>query len=158
MSNKLKTIATLAVVALIVVVGSNKFSTYKREKDAFIARSNDIQKARRQVLSALKDPQSVQLRNEKWLPKSETLCGEINAKNSMGGYVGFKKFFATHSDFLLQGAGFRTANLGRFKSASNLQKEHFDYLESNSQQNQFLINDIFENIWNEACSGESESL
>jgi hypothetical protein len=42
----------------------------------------------------LKDPESARFRglfiSNKNLP---TLCGEVNAKNSYGGYVGYKKFF-----------------------------------------------------------------
>lgn len=44
----------------------------------------------------LKDPESAQFRNM-YIKKTESeglyaVCGELNAKNSMGGYVGFKPF------------------------------------------------------------------
>ncbi|WP_409693651.1 hypothetical protein [Limnobacter sp.] len=47
----------------------------------------------------LKDPDSAQFRNvyvKKILTEenSYAVCGELNAKNSMGGYVGFKPFLA----------------------------------------------------------------
>lgn len=158
MSGKLRAIVVLVVGALIVTVGAKKFAEYKQERDAFNARANAIQKARQQVLVVLKDPQSVQLRNEKWVSKDATLCGEINAKNSLGGYVGFKKFIATPSDFLLEGAGLRTAKLDRFKSISWLSSSQLELIESDPQEHKFLANDIFGLIWKEACSGESESL
>lgn len=49
------------------------------------------------VEERLNDPASAQFRNLKyvgsWLPSGESiLCGEVNAKNRMGGYVGFRKF------------------------------------------------------------------
>lgn len=47
--------------------------------------------AKREVEKNLKDPASAQYRNMK---KSAigAICGEVNAKNSMGGYSGFGKF------------------------------------------------------------------
>jgi hypothetical protein len=48
------------------------------------------------IAANLKDPNSAQFRRlfiaGKGLPM-KFLCGEMNAKNSYGGYVGFKKFF-----------------------------------------------------------------
>jgi hypothetical protein len=40
----------------------------------------------------LKDPESAKFRNI--VVVRDSVCGEINAKNSMGGYVGYKRFFA----------------------------------------------------------------
>lgn len=46
---------------------------------------------------SLKDPSSIQLRNVRVrVDPDRTLarvCGEFNAKNAMGGYVGFQKFY-----------------------------------------------------------------
>lgn len=53
------------------------------------------------VAAEMIDPSSVQFRNT-YITKSDLellgpaiLCGELNAKNSFGGYVGFKKFYYT---------------------------------------------------------------
>lgn len=49
------------------------------------------------VADEMKDPQSVQFRKLKGVKDAkgnEGLCGEINAKNSYGGYIGFKPFYA----------------------------------------------------------------
>lgn len=47
----------------------------------------------------LKDPDSLKLRNVRLHPSEEAgswhLCGEYNAKNSSGGYVGFSHFVGT---------------------------------------------------------------
>lgn len=55
-----------------------------------------IDQLRAPVLTELKDPDSAIFRNERiigmWLPKKAILCGEVNAKNAMGGYVGYKPF------------------------------------------------------------------
>src|SRR5262245_10497421 len=42
----------------------------------------------------LKDPYSAQIRRLKQGNKPDTVCGEVNAKNLAGGYVGFRAFFA----------------------------------------------------------------
>ena len=60
------------------------------------------------LVNALKDPGSVQWRNEVTGPDGTTLCGEINSKNSMGGYVGFSRFIANPSGFLIIGGKFGT--------------------------------------------------
>jgi hypothetical protein len=51
-----------------------------------------IESAQGIVAAQLKDPQSAQFRNMKGSEKARMVCGEINAKNSMGGYIGFKNF------------------------------------------------------------------
>ncbi|UUZ68093.1 hypothetical protein LP416_27900 [Polaromonas sp. P2-4] len=45
------------------------------------------------VLDELKDPESARFRNL-ITARDVFLCGEVNAKNAMGGYVGFKRFVA----------------------------------------------------------------
>ena len=59
-----------------------------------------IQKARTSVTANFKAPLSAQFRNEVVRQKSrkdgateEIICGEVNGKNSYGGYIGFKKYF-----------------------------------------------------------------
>lgn len=55
-----------------------------------------IDQLRKPVLAELKDPDSALFRDERiigvWLPKKAILCGDVNAKNAMGGYVGYKPF------------------------------------------------------------------
>ena len=52
----------------------------------------------------MKDPSSVQFRRVeiKMFKGNRIVCGELNAKNSYGGYVGFKKFIAGVSGFLIE--------------------------------------------------------
>lgn|GEM_PF-3273393 len=42
----------------------------------------------------LTDPSSAQFRNER-SKKDGWVCGEVNSKNTMGGYVGFKRYTVT---------------------------------------------------------------
>lgn len=50
-------------------------------------------KGREAVIAKLKDPDSAQFRNTRPTADGLYLCGEVNAKNSMGGYTGFKRFY-----------------------------------------------------------------
>lgn len=49
------------------------------------------------VLSSLKDPSSAQFQNVKGS------CGEVNAKNSYGGYIGFRKFYVSNETPIFYG-------------------------------------------------------
>lgn len=51
-----------------------------------------IESAQKVVAAKLIDPQSVQFRNIKGSERAEMVCGELNSKNSLGGYVGFQRF------------------------------------------------------------------
>lgn len=53
-----------------------------------------IAKAKHFLLSDLKDPDSAKFRNVRMreADSAKFVCGEINAKNSYGGYVGFTPF------------------------------------------------------------------
>jgi hypothetical protein len=63
---------------------------------------------REPVLGMLKDPASAQFRGE--TRNQNILCGEVNAKNSMGGYVGFKRFFVAGSDYGIDGTALSGSN------------------------------------------------
>lgn len=53
-------------------------------------------KIRAGMAAHLKDPASTQFRNEKFA--SGILCGELNSKNAMGGYVGFSRYISDGKD------------------------------------------------------------
>lgn len=55
--------------------------------------SNNVEKA---VKQQLKDPDSAQFQNVKGY------CGEVNSKNSYGGYVGFKRYISIDGEVLLE--------------------------------------------------------
>jgi len=59
-----------------------------------------IVRAKANVATSFLDPGSVQWRglyisNTDTRPSALVLCGEVNAKNSYGAYVGFRRFFAS---------------------------------------------------------------
>ncbi len=62
-------------------------------------------KAKQEASSQMKDPSSVEFRNVEGYKRGDTglvaICGEINAKNSYGGYVGYKQFTSVAGIVLL---------------------------------------------------------
>lgn len=46
------------------------------------------------IRELLKDPDSAQFQNVTYQSKTNTVCGEVNAKNGFGGYSGFSVFFS----------------------------------------------------------------
>lgn len=78
-----------------------------------------IPKARQPILAFLQDPESAQFRNEQ-SGRAGAVCGEVNAKNSMGGYVGFKRYiWAGGGESYLEGEeplnGWSAADVARRK-------------------------------------------
>lgn len=68
-----------------------------RVVQANVARFARLRDARDAVRARLKDPDSAQFRNQAgW-------CGEVNAKNSLGGYVGYRRFIASGRTVLVEG-------------------------------------------------------
>lgn len=57
-----------------------------------------ISELRKPILAELNDPDSAVFRSESvvgpWVPSEVIYCGEINARNRMGGYVGYVRFFS----------------------------------------------------------------
>jgi hypothetical protein len=53
-----------------------------------------LSKARKSILSELKDPGSAQFRDVRKGTDEDRarICGQVNSKNGYGGYVGFQKF------------------------------------------------------------------
>lgn len=67
---------------------------------------------RRMVADSLKDPGSVQFRGIRYI-EGRAICGEANAKNSYGGYVGFKAFVADGQGVYWAGDGSAPVDVGR---------------------------------------------
>ena len=61
----------------------------KPSKEADAAK---VQVVKMSIAKSLKDPDSAKFRGVKL--KWGTVCGEVNAKNSYGGYAGYRRFYA----------------------------------------------------------------
>lgn len=68
-----------------------------KKKLASSSEADVIEAAKQTLANTLKDPLSAQFRNVRLVDYAggKVVCGEVNAKNSYGGYVGFKRFVAS---------------------------------------------------------------
>lgn len=87
---KILILSTLVIGAALTGCGEKKPKELSIDKKI-------SQAAEEAIKLKLKDPESAQFRNVyvKKIPTENNvhvMCGELNAKNSMGGYVGFKPF------------------------------------------------------------------
>lgn len=87
----------LLVVVAVVLGGSVLLYGYHASPNFRYAA--DLQ----QLTQSFKDPESVRYR-EVYMSKSGALCGEVNAKNSMGGYAGFEEFYTSGGKIVLLSA------------------------------------------------------
>jgi hypothetical protein len=62
--------------------------TFKAVEAKLIAEGQD------RIINGLNDPESARFRKVFVSPRGRAVCGEVNAKNRMGGYVGFKRFIS----------------------------------------------------------------
>ena len=62
-----------------------------------ISEADVVESAKVVVANKLKDPESVRFRNVRLVKfmNEHVVCGEVNGKNSYGGYVGFSRFMAS---------------------------------------------------------------
>jgi len=55
-----------------------------------------VSELRQHVLVHLADPDAAQFRNTRlvgdWNPRGMVMCGEVNARNALGGYAGHRKY------------------------------------------------------------------
>lgn len=63
-----------------------------------------IQAVKNTVANRMRDPDSTKFRNVRIKPfeGGKIACGEVNSKNAYGGYVGYQRFVASHTDFTLE--------------------------------------------------------
>lgn len=96
LASKVIFVTIMAVVVLIVFWGI--YSLLNREKSpeqkARDAEILMIAKAQVAVSTVLKDANTAQFRNQ------SGICGEVNAKNSFGGYSGYTRYIAANSDLI----------------------------------------------------------
>ena len=89
----LKLIGVLPVVLLLAACGQSEAE--KARSAAAMTEIRYQRVAREFVTGVLKDPGSAEFRNQRGF------CGEVNSKNSFGGYVGFKRFIAATKDMVV---------------------------------------------------------
>lgn len=92
-------VAAIIVISLAVLITKcTRASGDPERKAANEAAMQEIKMqrlAREFVSKNLKDPSSAEFRNQ------SRLCGEVNAKNSFGGYTGFRRFIAANENMVV---------------------------------------------------------
>jgi hypothetical protein len=86
---KAKTLALTAACFVLAGAGASAW-WYQREHAPTEA-------AKEAIRATLKDPDSALFREVRFYSFTGATCGQFNAKNSMGGYVGYRKFVFTHT-------------------------------------------------------------
>ncbi|MGE2346598.1 hypothetical protein [Enterobacter asburiae] len=71
------------------------------------ALANDVDAAKSLIRDVMKDPESTQFKSVRTVKNSlgeNYVCGEVNSKNSYGGYVGFKPFAYKSGKYVIDGS------------------------------------------------------
>lgn len=118
-----KNILTLA--AAFIFTFNSQANTEQLSKEGLLF----VENAQKALIDNLNDPDSAKLRKLMYFNdvnnKMQILCGEINAKNRMGGYVGYRKFFI--------------ASNGRSDIGGNDHSQYYDSYCSNREKNGLII-------------------
>lgn len=91
--------STMKIVNTMAVHTSDYLKTFTE--------AQTIDSAQESVKSNLKDPNSAQFQNVRIVSfgSGKVICGRVNAKNSYGGYGGFKKFVASPFNAVIERKG-----------------------------------------------------
>jgi hypothetical protein len=88
-----KLIVMLTVFLLLAACGQSEADKARHKAEMTEIRYQRV--AREFVSGVLKDPDSAEFRNQRGF------CGEVNSKNSFGGYVGFRRFIAATKEMVV---------------------------------------------------------
>jgi hypothetical protein len=111
--------ATAQIQVLQEAAERNKDDDARRDVEtALRAKGSDDDAAlvttlQQKVTAGLKEPTSAQFRNVALNPARSALCGEVNARDGVGGYVGFRPFVASDSGAVVLNAACDPSNLER---------------------------------------------
>lgn len=124
-----------------------------------------IPRARTFINDQLKDPSSTQFKNER-ITKQGWLCGELNSKNSNGGYVGFKRYISggRNGTYSIEDHG----SIGEqtFEDVTSILDKKIEFLKlfnemkignpdiklpSEDARHDMAVNQVFEDKWKRIC-------
>ncbi len=88
-----------AIVVAVSITGCGKTEAQKQEE----TNANLVVMGEQYVRARLKDPNSAEFRNQ-FIGKKGLPCGEVNAKNSFGGFIGFKRFIVVSKEMTVMEA------------------------------------------------------
>lgn len=84
---------TIVVCVVAILAGCGESPAQKEAR----IRANMQALGEKYVKAKLKDPDSAQFQNQ-FIGTKDAACGEVNAKNSFGGYIGFKRYISAGVD------------------------------------------------------------
>lgn len=94
--NKLNFLVPLTAFSLLAALSgcgpSEAEIAAEKAKQQKKIENEKIEQLKNKLTKTLKDPSSALFQDTIYIADSNSLCGQINAKNSFGGYVGFKWF------------------------------------------------------------------
>ena len=82
---------------LVFSIANKKYKAHVLEQQAIAEEKAAIDRAEKAIRSLLKDPDSGKFTEAAFNKKTGAVCGNVNAKNSYGGYVGFLPYIVTSS-------------------------------------------------------------
>ena len=109
------------------------------------------------VRNKMKDPESARFKNLRL--NSNNVCGEVNGKNSSGGYVGYRRFFIENGGYaVLEGENFGGYVLERLECEVEILRERNALIRSGdktryseSDVKQMEIQRAFEKVYKKVC-------
>lgn len=115
-----KPTSTVAIVIVCAIAAFITWSVVRADKAASptiaaavaapeYPRAEISHPARAHVRASSKDPDSLKFRNE-FTSGLGMHCGEVNGKNSLGGYAGFKRFISNEKTLLIDDKSTRNFN------------------------------------------------
>lgn len=93
-------IAPVAVLAAALGVGGWLGYQAWLRKQAEAQSNAELAAMQREISDMMRDPESTRFRKLERI--GGALCGEINAKNGMGGYVGYRRFVYADTDLSVE--------------------------------------------------------
>lgn len=153
----MKKVAIWVVFLVIAAVCAVQYKGYRKDRAAAEkveqekqTKDAKIKALQKHIVAVLKDPSSVQWQGEFLSSDQTTLCGEVNAKNSLGGYVGFKRYIANNHGYLIEGGVFSSWSMEHNKIPVP------DYMEDGARRSDAgdqatFSRDVFEFFWTSNC-------
>ena len=111
----MNTFSRIAAVVFCLVMSPACQKEVTESRETKEANDRIIQQLKSSLEQRFKDPGSVQYRNlsVRQIGQLPVLCGEVNAKNSFGGYIGYKPFIAGRGTFFTSVIGLTQADAER---------------------------------------------
>lgn len=142
--------AILSTVTVITLLSAGVI--FHRWNDWFL-----FPEKRAAILRALRDSSSAQFRDERFSEKTGYICGQINAKNGMGGYTGFKRYASSALDFILEDSGLLASQNTKEKTTQEIIEQldrEINFMKANGRKAtaEELLYVEFEVKWKRLCT------